>query len=102
MLSQRGHASYITQERRRCTPVAKEALRIADGAAGLHGVATKPKARGRGFARTLIIEAYRATREAGVKLGVLYSTPMVQSPYRKIGFHDVAPFRLFASEAMHL
>ena len=80
-------------------PVAKAVLRIA---AGLYGVATKPEARGRGLARTLTLEVFRAAREVGQKLGVLHSTPMAKSLYSKMGFQDVAPFRVFASEAMHL
>lgn len=83
-------------------PVAKAVLRIAAGAAGLYGVATKPEARGRGLARALTLEVFRAAREAGQKLGVLHSTPMAKNLYAKIGFQDVAPFRVFASEAMHL
>jgi ribosomal protein S18 acetylase RimI-like enzyme len=84
------------------TPVAKATLRIAAGAAGLYGVATKPEARGRGLARTLTLEVFRAARKAGQQLGVLHSTPMAKSLYTKIGFHVVAPFSIFASEAMHL
>jgi ribosomal protein S18 acetylase RimI-like enzyme len=84
------------------TPVAKAALRIAGGAAGLYGVATKPEARGRGLARALTLEVFRAAREAGQRLGVLHSTPMAKSLYAKIGFKDVAPFRLFASQSLHL
>lgn len=83
-------------------PVAKAALRIAAGAAGLYGVATKPEARGRGLARALALEAFRVARHAGQQLGVLHSSPMAKSLYAKIGFQDVAPFRIFASEEMHL
>jgi GNAT superfamily N-acetyltransferase len=83
-------------------PVAKAVLRIAAGAAGLYGVATKPEARGRGLARALTLEAFRAAREVGERLGVLHSTPMAKSLYSKIGFKDVAPFRIFASQPLHL
>ena len=83
-------------------PVAKAVLRIAAGAAGLYGVVTKPEARGRGLGRALTLEVFRAARDAGEQLGVLHSTPMAKSLYTKIGFQDVVPFRIFASEEMHL
>ena len=82
-------------------PVAKAVLHIAAGAAGLHGVATRPQARRRGLARTLTLEAFRAARQAGCHLGVLHSTPMAESLYARLGFRKVAPFRIFcpASDA---
>ena len=83
-------------------PVAKAVLHIAAGAAGLYGVATKPEARRLGLARTLTLEAFRAARQSGQQLGVLHSTPMAQSLYARLGFRPVAPYRIFASEAIHL
>jgi len=83
-------------------PVSKAVLHCAAGAAGVHGVATKPEARGQGLASTLTLEALRAARQAGYKLGVLHSTPMAQTLYAILGFRPVAPYRIFSSEAIHL
>jgi len=83
-------------------PVSKAILHCAAGAAGIYGVATKPEARGQGLASTLTLEALRAARQTGYHLGVLHSTPMAQKLYAMLGFHPVAPFRIFVSEAIHL
>lgn len=83
-------------------PVSKVVLHCAAGAAGIYAVATKPEARGQGLASILTLEALRTARQAWYQLGVLHSTPMAQKLYAALGFHDVAPFRLFASETIHL
>jgi GNAT superfamily N-acetyltransferase len=83
-------------------PVSKVVLYCAAGAAGIHGVSTKPEARDKGLASILTLEALQAARKAGYKLSVLHSTPMAQSLYEKLGFHHVAPYRIFASEVIHL
>jgi len=83
-------------------PVSKAVLHCAASAAGLYGVATKPEARGLGLARTLTLEAFRAARQAGYHLAVLHSTPMAQSLYAKLGFRPVAPFKVFASQPIHI
>ena len=83
-------------------PVSKVILHCAAGAAGIYGVATKPEARGQGLASVLTLVALRAARQAGYQLGVLHSTPMAKRLYITLGFDDVAPFRIFASDAIHL
>lgn len=83
-------------------PVSKAILHCAARAAGIYGVATKPEARGQGLAGTLTLEALRAARQAGYRLSVLHSTPMAQRLYAMLGFHYVAPYRIFVSEAIHL
>ena len=83
-------------------PVSKAALHCGAGAAGIYAVATRPQARGQGLAGTLTVEALRAARRNGYQLAVLHSTPMAQGLYAKLGFRYVAPFKIFASEAVHL
>ncbi|UCD22566.1 MAG: GNAT family N-acetyltransferase [Chloroflexota bacterium] len=83
-------------------PVSKVALHCAAGAAGIYAVATRPQARGQGLAGTLTLEALKSARHNGYQLAVLHSTPMAVNLYSKLGFRHVAPFRLFASEMVHL
>ncbi len=83
-------------------PVSKAALYCGAGAAGIYGVATRPQARGQGLAGTVTLEALRAARENAYQLAVLHSTPMAENLYAKLGFCHVAPFRIFASEAVHI
>ena len=83
-------------------PVSKAVLHCAAGAAGIYAVATRPQARGQGLAGTLTLEALRAARQNGYQLGVLHSTPMAEGLYAKLGFCHVAPFKIFASEPIHI
>lgn len=83
-------------------PVSKVILHCAAGAAGIHGVATKPEARGKGLASLLTLEALQAARQDGYELGVLHSTPMAKNLYATLGFRSVAPYRIFASESIHI
>jgi ribosomal protein S18 acetylase RimI-like enzyme len=83
-------------------PVSKVILYCAAGAAGIHGVATKPEARGQGLASLLTLEALQAAQQTGYQLSVLHSTPMAKGLYSKLGYRDVAPYRIFASESIHL
>jgi ribosomal protein S18 acetylase RimI-like enzyme len=83
-------------------PVSKVVLNCAAGAAGIHGVATKPEARKMGLAGLLTIRALQAARQDGYRMAVLHSAPMAVSLYAKLGFEVAADFRVFASGALHL
>lgn len=84
-------------------PVAKVALYVGAGSAGLYGVATRPEARGRGLARTLTLAAFAAARDAGLRLGVLHATPMARRLYERLGFRSHALFGIFAApRSLHL
>ena len=50
--------------------VGKCLLHCGAGVAGIHGVATKPEARGRGIARALTVEALSSAVEDGYEVGV--------------------------------
>jgi predicted N-acetyltransferase YhbS len=65
-------------------------------------VVTKPEARGHGLASILMIEAMKASKEAGYKLAVLDSSPLAEPLYKRLGFVSVAPMHLYASEAAYL
>ena len=63
---------------------------------GLYGVATREEARGRGVGRAICEHALRQSCVPGVELLVLHSTPMAVTLYETLGFHHVAPFRIFS------
>ncbi|MBS1718258.1 MAG: GNAT family N-acetyltransferase [Armatimonadetes bacterium] len=79
--------------------VSKALLNMDGTSAGVHGVATKDEARGKGLARTLTLEALHAGREAGYRLGVLHSSAMARSLYEKIGFRQVSEFGVYVAGA---
>ncbi len=76
--------------------LAKAVTMEAHGVIGLYGVATKPEARGMGLGRNICLHAFKETDRSRGLLGVLHSSPMAIGLYKKMGFHEVAPFRLFA------
>ena len=78
-------------------PVSKALLNLDAGSAGIHGVATKPEARGKGLARILTLNALQTARESGYRIAMLHSSPMARSLYEKIGFRQVSEFRVYAS-----
>ena len=80
-------------------PVSKVLLNLDAGVAGIHGVATKPEARGKGIARVLTLEALHAGKEAGFQLAMLHSSQMARNLYEKIGFRQVSEFKVFVSGA---
>ncbi len=80
-------------------PISKVLLNAENGVAGIHGVATKPEARGRGLARWLTLEALHVGRDAGCDLGMLHSSAMARSMYERLGFSEVARFAIYVSGA---
>jgi GNAT superfamily N-acetyltransferase len=97
-----GSNSHVWQAWREGQPVAKAALYLGSGSAGIYAVATKPEARRLGLARILTLTALSHARESGYSLAVLHSTPMARSLYESIGFSTLAEFRLFASEEIQV
>lgn len=83
--------------------LAKAALHVNAGVAGIYGVATRPEARRLGLARHLTAHALVAARTVGAKTSVLHSTPMAADLYRSMGFEQVTQFRLYSlPNALHL
>ncbi len=83
-------------------PVAKAITYETEGVIGLYGVATRPEARGAGLGRYICLHALHETDAGRGLLGVLHSSPMAVSLYRKMGFREVAPFRLFTAGSFHI
>ena len=94
--------AHVWQAWREDQPVAKAALYLGSGSAGIYAVATKPEARRLGLARILTLTALSYARDAGHSVAVLHSTPMAQGLYESIGFSTLAEFRLFASEEIQV
>lgn len=90
-----GHARWF-MARVEGVPVSKVVLHVADGVAGIYGVATTEAGRGMGLATALTKHALGVARASGHELGVLHSTPMARELYRSIGFRDVATFEVWA------
>ena len=80
-------------------PVCKALLNMDGSSAGIHGVATKAEARGRGLARMLTLEALHFARERGYRMGMLHSSAMARTLYEKIGFRKVSDFSIYVSGA---
>lgn len=84
-------------------PVSKAVLHLADGVAGIYGVATTEAGRGRGLATHLCATALAHARDRGADRTVLHSTPMARELYRRMGYRDVATFEMWAAPGtLHL
>ncbi len=90
-----GHARWFLA-RVDGVPVSKAVLHVADDIAGIYGVATSDRGRGKGLASALTKHALGVARACGHELGLLHSTPMARELYRSIGFRDVASFEVWA------
>ncbi|MEM7285610.1 MAG: GNAT family N-acetyltransferase [Actinomycetota bacterium] len=78
-------------------PISKAASYTGADFVGVFGVATTEAGRGKGLARHLTLRALHAAADDGIGTAVLHSTPMAHSLYRKMGFRDVARFRLWTT-----
>lgn len=76
-------------------PVGKAFTYRTGNIVGLYGVATQPEARGKGVGAAICARALKDSCDDGIDLLALHSTPMAHGLYRRFGFRDVAPFRLF-------
>ena len=54
--------------------------------AGIYGMGTIPAARRRGIGAALTLDALRAAREGGGRLGILHATDEGLPPYHALGF----------------
>lgn len=77
-------------------PVSKLGIHMGSDVAGIYGVATTERGRGKGLASLLTKIALHATSDAGFEASVLHSTPMAHSMYERLGYRDVATFEVWA------
>jgi ribosomal protein S18 acetylase RimI-like enzyme len=69
-------------------PVATASLVLAAGVAGLYSVMTLPEVQRRGIGTLMTVVPLRAARARGYRVGVLQSSPMGLSLYRRLGFQE--------------
>ena len=75
-------------------PVATSRLSIVGGVAGLYGVVTVPRARGRGFGRAMTLAALDAGRRLGMRIATLQATELGLPIYRRLGFEELFRYEL--------
>ena len=73
------------------TPVATASTLVSDGVAGVYNVATKPNARGNGYATAMTRAAIRVLAAQGCAAAVLQSTPNGERLYTRLGFRSLGP-----------
>lgn len=85
--------------------VATSLVLLEGGLAGIYGVSTIPEERGQGLAAYATAEPLRTVQATGYRTGILQSSAMGESVYRKLGFssHGVVPLYVRMPEgATHL
>ena len=80
-------------------PIARSALNLDAGVAGIYAVATVPTARGQGVGRVMTVMPLLEARQMGYRIGILQASVMGYSLYRKIGFQEVCRYRLYVQSA---
>lgn len=79
--------------------IAKAFTHRTEGVVGLYGVATKPEARGVGVGRALCLKALHESVTDDTRVLILHSTAMAASLYKKMGFREVATFKVYVRGA---
>jgi ribosomal protein S18 acetylase RimI-like enzyme len=88
-----GPARYFVARLKR-RPVAV-AIGVVDGdAVGIHSVTTLAEARGRGIGSAITLAALIDGRRRGARIGVLETSSMAHSMYRRLGFRDAGVTRV--------
>lgn len=80
----RNYIGYLDSE-----PVATSTLFVANGAAGVYNVATLEAARGKGIGAAITAKALVDGRDLGYRVGILQSSEMGYSVYKRMGFEEV-------------
>ena len=75
--------------------VATSLMCLKDGVAGIYCVATVPEERGKGLGAFATAEPLRIARTLGYGVGVLQSSEMGHSVYKRLGFADVGGLPLY-------
>ncbi len=79
-------------------PAAVSIMVLGAGVAGLHFIQTRPEFQRRGIGSRLTYEPLLHARQLGYRAGVLSASERGYNIYRKIGFQDVCPMRIFSRE----
>ncbi len=77
-------------------PVATTLLLLGAGVAGLYGVGTIPRARGRGIGTAMTLATLREARGRGYRVGILYASAMGRPLYRRLGFREYLMVQQYA------
>jgi ribosomal protein S18 acetylase RimI-like enzyme len=75
--------------------VAASSLLVSAGVAGVYNVVTIPEARKQGLGTAVTLEALRDGRELGYRIGVLQSSALGLSIYRRLGFERYGTYFLY-------
>ena len=76
-------------------PVSTSTVFYGGGAAGIYCVATLPEARGKGIGAAVTVKPLLDARETGYRVGVLQSSEMGFSVYKKLGFKHLCQIENF-------
>jgi ribosomal protein S18 acetylase RimI-like enzyme len=76
-------------------PIACSSVFLGAGVAGIYNVGTLPDARGRGIGAALTLEPLYHARKIGYRIGVLHSSQMAFSMYRRIGFEEFCKIQTY-------
>ena len=76
-------------------PVATSCLFMGGGAAGIYSVSTLPEARSKGIGAAMTLRPLHNARELGFHIGVLQSSDMGYTIYKKLGFKHLCQIEYF-------
>ena len=76
-------------------PVGAGTVVYGAGVAGIYNVATVEEARGRGIGRAITLRPLLDARERGYRVGVLESSELGYSVYKRLGFKDYGPIEQY-------
>lgn len=68
---------------------------LDSGVAGIYAVATIPEVRRKGIGEIMTVMPLNEARQNGYRVGILQSSSLGYSLYKKIGFKEVCKFYLF-------